>query len=56
MIVLSKVELSIAYPMLSMGYVFVLLASWILFSEPVTMIRWLGVMVIMAGVTLISRT
>ena len=56
MIVLSKVQLSVAYPMLSLGYVFVLIASWFLFKEPVTVIRWLGVLVIMLGVTLISRS
>jgi multidrug transporter EmrE-like cation transporter len=56
MIVLSKVDLSVAYPLLSMGYVFVLIASWMLFREPVTLIRWVGVFVIMFGVTLISRS
>ena len=56
MIVLSKVDLSIAYPLLSMGYVFVLTASWFIFHEPVSAIRWLGVFVIMGGVTLISRS
>lgn len=56
MIVLSRVDLSIAYPMLSMGYAIVLLVSWILFKEPVSAIRWMGVLVIMLGVTLISRS
>jgi multidrug transporter EmrE-like cation transporter len=56
MVVLSKVELSVAYPMLSLGYAFVLIASWFLFNEPVSAVRWLGVLVIMAGVTLISRS
>lgn len=56
MIVLSKVDLSVAYPLLSLGYVFVLCASWLLFHEPVTLIRWAGVIVIMTGVTLISQT
>lgn len=55
-IALSKVDLSVAYPLLSCGYILVLLASWLFFKEPVTAIRWLGVLVIMAGVTLISRT
>ena len=49
MIVLSKVDLSVAYPLLSMGYVIVLIASWILFKEPVILIRWVGVFVIMFG-------
>ena len=56
MVVLSKVELSVAYPLLSLGYVFVLLASWFLFREPVSLIRWLGVLVIICGVTLVSRS
>ncbi|MDR1997152.1 MAG: EamA family transporter [Candidatus Margulisbacteria bacterium] len=56
MIVLSRVELSVAYPLLSLGYVFVLLASWLLFREPVSAARWLGVLVIICGVTLVSRS
>jgi len=56
MVVLSKVELSVAYPLLSLGYIFVLLASWFLFREPVSPIRWLGVLVIICGVTLVSRS
>ena len=56
MVVLSKVQLSVAYPLLSLGYVFVLIASWFLFKEPITMIRWLGVLVIICGVTLVSRS
>ena len=56
MIVLSRVELSVAYPMLSLGYVFVLVASFFLFSEAVSPVRWLGVLVILLGVTLISRS
>ncbi|GBR73661.1 transporter EamA family [Candidatus Termititenax aidoneus] len=56
MIVLSRVELSVAYPMLSLGYAFVLLASFFLFQETVSPVRWLGVLVIMLGVVLISRS
>ena len=55
-IVLSRVELSVAYPMLSLGYVFVLVASFFLFNEQISAVRWLGVLVIMLGVTLISRS
>jgi multidrug transporter EmrE-like cation transporter len=56
MIVVSRVELSVAYPMLSLGYAVVLLASFFLFGEKVSSVRWLGVIVIMLGVTLISRS
>ncbi|MDR1452795.1 MAG: 4-amino-4-deoxy-L-arabinose transferase [Candidatus Margulisbacteria bacterium] len=56
MVVLSRVELSVAYPMLSLGYAVVLLASFFLFQEAVSPARWLGVLVIMLGVVLISRS
>jgi multidrug transporter EmrE-like cation transporter len=56
LIVLSRMDLSFAYPMLSVGYVAVLLFSWLVFHEPVSVIRWLGVFVICGGVFLISRS
>jgi multidrug transporter EmrE-like cation transporter len=56
LIALSRIQLSIAYPMLSISYIFVLIASWFLFNEPVTLVRWGGVAVICAGVFLISRS
>ena len=56
LIVLTRAELSWAYPMLSLGYVFVVLLSRALFHEAVTPPRLLGTLVIVAGVWLISRT
>jgi multidrug transporter EmrE-like cation transporter len=56
MMVLSRVDLSVAYPLLSLGYVFILIASGLFFKEPVSLIRWTGVLVIMSGVVLISRS
>jgi multidrug transporter EmrE-like cation transporter len=56
LIVLSRVELSFAYPLLSVGYVLILIASWLLFKENVSLIRWSGVIVICFGVYLISRS
>ncbi|MNX53811.1 putative 4-amino-4-deoxy-L-arabinose-phosphoundecaprenol flippase subunit ArnE [compost metagenome] len=55
-IVLSRVDLSLAYPMLGLGYVFVLLTSWLLFGEAVTPLRWLGALMIVAGVVLVARS
>ena len=54
--VLSRVDLSWAYPMLSLGYVLVVLESWILLNEPVTPLRILGVLVICLGVFIVSRS
>lgn len=56
LIVLTRAELSWAYPMLSLGYVLVVLLSRVLFHEAVTPPRLIGTLVIVAGVWLISRT
>jgi multidrug transporter EmrE-like cation transporter len=55
-VALSRVEVSVAYPMLSVGYVVnALLAMW-LFGETVTAQRWIGIAVILVGVTLVARS
>ena len=55
-VALSRVDVSIAYPMLSVGYVLnALLAMW-LFGEAVTLQRWLGIAVILVGVTIVARS
>lgn len=55
-VALSRVEVSIAYPMLSIGYVVNALLAWWLFHEQVNMQRWLGIGVIIAGVILVARS
>jgi len=53
---ISRVDLSYAYPMLSISYVVMLFASWLLLSESPSPIRWVGVVVICLGVFLVSRS
>jgi multidrug transporter EmrE-like cation transporter len=53
---LSRVEVSIAYPMLSVGYVVNALAAWYLFGEPVTPMRIAGIGVIIIGVYMVARS
>ncbi len=53
---LSHVELSYAYPFVGLAYVLVVLFSWLFLKESVTLIRWAGVILIVAGVFLVSRT
>lgn len=55
-LVLSRVEVSLAYPMLSIGYVVNALAAWWLFGENLTPMRIAGIAVICFGVWLLSRT
>jgi multidrug transporter EmrE-like cation transporter len=55
-VALSRVDVSMAYPMLSIGYVVnALLAMW-LFGEAVSVQRWIGIGVILIGVTLVARS
>lgn len=54
-LVLSRVEVSLAYPMLSVGYVVNALAAWWLFGENLTPTRIAGIAVICFGVWLLSR-
>jgi drug/metabolite transporter (DMT)-like permease len=56
LIVLTRADLSYAYPLLSMGYVIVVLLSRVFFHEVVTPTRILGTIVVCLGVFLISRT
>lgn len=51
---LDLVELSTAFPILSIGFVVVTVLSRGLLREPVTRERWIGVALIMAGVALLG--
>ena len=53
---LSRVPVSIAYPMLSLGYVVNAIAAHYLFGEAVTAQRWLGIGFIIVGVWLVARS
>ena len=53
---LSRVEVSIAYPMLSIGYVINALIAWHFFGESVNAMRMAGIGVIIVGVFLVARS
>ena len=53
---LSRVDVSLAYPMLSLGYVVNALAAWWLFGEALGPMRWAGMLLILGGVWLMSRS
>jgi multidrug transporter EmrE-like cation transporter len=54
--VLSRVEVSIAYPMVSIGYVVNAVAAWYLFGESITLMRVIGIGVIILGVFIVARS
>ena len=53
---LSRVEVSVAYPLLSVGYVVNAIAAWYLFGEALTPLRLAGIGVIIIGVCLVTRS
>jgi len=53
---LSRVEVSVAYPMLSIGYAVNAIAAYYLFGEAVTPIRLIGIGVIILGVFIVARS
>ena len=53
--VLSRMELSFAYPFVALNYVLILLGSYFLFKETITVYKMIGVVVIIVGVYLVAR-
>ncbi len=53
---ISKVQLSVAYPMVASGYVLVVILSYLLLHEPVSSLRILGLIVVVAGVVIIANS
>ena len=53
---LSRVPVSIAYPMLSIGYIVNAGAAWFLFGESLTAQKLVGIGFIVVGVWLVARS
>jgi multidrug transporter EmrE-like cation transporter len=56
LLVLSRVQVSFAYPMLSIGYIVNAIAANYFFGEPLTSMRMLGIFIIIAGVYLVAQS
>jgi multidrug transporter EmrE-like cation transporter len=56
LIVLSKAEVSYAYPLISLGYVFTAILARAMFGEAVGVTRLVGIVVTCFGVFLIARS
>ena len=53
---LSRVPVSVAYPMLSIGYIVNAVLAWWLFGESLTAQKLVGIGFIVAGVYLVARS
>lgn len=56
LVALSRVDVSQAYPMLSLGYVVNALAAYWLFGEALGPLRCAGIAVILVGVFIVARS
>jgi drug/metabolite transporter (DMT)-like permease len=52
----QRLDLSYAFPLLSVGYILVNLLSMLVFRERVDAMRWMAVVIISLGVLLIARS
>ena len=53
---LSRVDVTIAYPMLSLGYILNALGAWYFLGEVISLQRMIAIGVILVGVALIARS
>jgi len=54
LVVLSRVDLSVAYPFVGLSYIIVVLFSRVFLDEHVTALRWLGVVVVAVGIAIVG--
>ena len=53
--IIKHYPFSMAYPLVSLSYVFGMIAAMAFFNEPVNLAKWAGVLFIMFGCFLITR-
>jgi undecaprenyl phosphate-alpha-L-ara4N flippase subunit ArnE len=53
--ILKHNDLSLAYPLISISYIFGTLAAVFIFHETVPLTRWIGVLFIMIGVAFLTK-
>jgi len=52
---LTELPQSFAYPMFALGYALIPIFNWVVLHEPFSVTRLIGIVVILAGVWLVSR-
>jgi multidrug transporter EmrE-like cation transporter len=55
-VALSRVDVSVAYPMLSLGYVVAAVGAWYFFGEALSLQRLAAITIILFGVALLARS
>lgn len=55
LVALSSLNVSLMYPLLSLAYVVVAILSFFFLKESISLIRWLGILIVVVGCFLIVR-
>lgn len=55
MLILRRSSLSLAFPLSSLVFVVVLLGSWLGLGEQISLLHWVGVLVIIGGIALLAE-
>jgi multidrug transporter EmrE-like cation transporter len=56
LMVLSRMEVAVAYPLTSIAFIMTAIAASFFFHENFTMVRLLGIIIIIFGICLLTRT
>jgi uncharacterized membrane protein len=56
LMVLSREKLSFVYPLVAFSYVVTVILSRLVLHEPVPLLRWLGLAVIVIGILLVAKS
>jgi drug/metabolite transporter (DMT)-like permease len=56
LLVLARLDVSMAYPIVALGFVLTALLGWYFHDESVSAMRWTGIAVIFLGVVIVSRS
>ncbi|VVB63578.1 4-amino-4-deoxy-L-arabinose-phosphoundecaprenol flippase subunit ArnF [uncultured archaeon] len=53
---MSTLDISFMYPLLSLGYIVTAILAFVFLSENITLLRWAGIVVIIAGCFMITKS
>lgn len=56
LMVLSRVDLSFAYPLTSLGYIFTAIIGYAFLNEGLSITRFVGILIIIIGVYLVAKS
>ena len=54
LLVLQRIPVSVAYPMLSLNFIFITLAARFIWHEVVSLRHWLGILLIIVGISILG--